>query len=490
MNSTTLAGIELDKQSKRPLHRQLYDGIRQLILANILLPGDQIPPTRQLCQDLSLSRSTIVDALSQLRAEGYLESWVGRGTFVSNMLPEVATHVVNPEFEQEVPTKQSIEQSLSRRGRALTAVPVTNASKSGIFRSGMPDTSQFPFKTWQKILQKHWSAPQIQNLGYGNSAGYFPLRETIAQHVRLARGVQCQPEQVMITAGAQQALFLIANLLLDQNDSVWVENPGYNGAHLAFKAAGAHLIPVSVDENGVIVEEGIIKASEAKIAYICPSHQYPLGGTLPLSRRMQLLEWANSQKAWIIEDDYDSEYRYTGHPLASLQGLDKSYRVIYMGTFSKVLFPSLRLGYLIVPPQLIQPFEKAREAIDRGSAFITQMALNEFMVEGHFARHIRRSRVLYAQRQQALLEAIAKLCPDLFETRPFPAGMHLLGWLPKDWSDIETAEKLYPLGISAAPLSNYALTPLERGGLLFGYAAHNETVIWETVKLISESLRK
>lgn len=489
MNPTTLTGIHLNHDNKRPLYRQLYDEIRHRILTNIIQPGEQIPPTRQLCQDLALSRSTIVEAIAQLKAEGYLESWVGRGTFVATTLPERTTEVVKSNPERPPTTEKSVAQ-ISRRGQKLTAAPSSPAFPAGIFRSGMPDPIHFPFKVWQKILQKHWSAPQIQGLGYGSSAGYDPLRETVAHHVRRTRGVNCLPEQVMITAGAQQALYLTANLLLDPNDKVWVENPGYNGAQMAFNAASAQLVPVPVDHHGVDVKAGLKLASDAKLAYVCPSHQYPLGGTLPLSRRLQLLDWANQAQSWVIEDDYDSEYRYSGHPLASLQSLDSHQRVIYMGTFSKVLFPSLRLGYLIVPPQLAASFEKAREAVDRGSSLITQMALNDFMRDGHFARHIRRSRVLYANRQQALIEAITKLCPDLFETRPFPAGMHLLGWLPVGWDDVEAANRLYPLGFAAAPLSNYSLTPLERGGLLFGYAAHDETVIWESIKLISETLGK
>ena len=482
--TTTLAGIQLDRDSKYPLHRQLYDEIRHMILTNVIMPGEQLPPTRKLCDDLSLSRSTVVDAISQLKAEGYLEGWVGRGTFVSRTLPEIVTKVIHTGYGPKGISEQPTTNNLSVRGQQITAVPQANALKSGIFRSGMPDAKQFPFKIWQKLLQKKWAAPEVEALGYGDPAGYYPLRETVAQHVRLTRGVKCSPDQVMITAGAQQALYLTATLLLDQNDPVWVENPGYNGAHLAFRATGARLIPVPVDEDGVDVEAGIVCAAKAKLVYVCPSHQYPVGGTLPLTRRMQLLEWAYAQGAWILEDDYDSEYRYSGHPLASLQSLDNSQRVIYMGTFSKVMFPSLRLGYLILPPQLVAAFTNAREAIDRGSSFVTQMALHEFMVEGHFSRHIRRSRVLYAKRQRALLDAIEKLCPDLFEIRPFPAGMHLLGWLPTGWDDKEIAQALYPLGISAAPLSNYSLTTLERGGLLLGYAAHDETVIWETIKKI------
>ena len=491
IQSTTLVGIKLNRESALPLHRQLYDEIRQMILTNAIMPGEQIPPTRKLCQELSLSRSTVIDAIAQLKAEGYLEGQVGKGTFVSNTLPDVVTQAVNPSYLLQQDTiLPNLFDNLSKRGRQLTAVPQSTASKSGIFRSGMPDTKTFPFNIWRKLMQQKWKAPHIDALGYGDSAGYYPLRQMIANHARLTRGVNCKAEQVIITAGAQQALYLSANLLLDENESVWVENPGYNGAHLAFQAAGANLIPVPVDEEGVDVDAGTSLAKDAKLVYVCPSHQYPVGGTLPLSRRLQLLEWANNKGAWIIEDDYDSEYRYSGHPLASLQGLDNSQRVIYMGTFSKVMFPSLRLGYIIVPLQLVDSFVVAREAIDRGSCLITQMALHDFMAEGHFSRHIRRSRVLYASRQQAMLDAIAKLCPDLFEVRPFPAGMHLLGWLPQGWDDREVAESLYPLGISAAPLSNYSLTPQKRGGLLFGYAAHDETVIWETVKLIAERLRE
>lgn len=483
----SLAGILLDRDDGLPLYQQLYDQIRYMILNGVLLAGSRLPPTRTLCEELDLSRSTVVEAMAQLKAEGYLESQVGRGTFVAVALPEKLLRVPDDAHVVAQPVGEAVGV-LSERGERLTAVSIPS-KQHGLFRPGMPDTHTFPLKTWRKLIDNHWQNANIESLGYGDPAGYLPLRQAIAEHGRLARRVNCVPEQVIITAGAQQALYLTAQLLVGSGDQVWVENPGYSGAHVAFRAAGANLCPIQVDENGLDVEAGIASAPNAKLIYVCPSHQYPVGGTLPVARRLQLLSWAAQQGAWIVEDDYDSEYRYSGHPLASLQGLDLQQRVIYMGTFSKVMFPSIRLGYVIVPMQLCDAFVKARSVIDRGSSTVTQMALVDFMREGHFSRHIRRLRVIYAQRQQAAIAAIAALCDGMLTGRPFPAGIHLLAWLPERWDDQAVTAALSEHGFAIQPLSNYSLTRLNRGGLVLGYAAHDETMIWSGVKKMAETLR-
>ena len=270
-------------------------------------------------------------------------------------------------------------------------------------------------------------------------------------------------------------------MFANSGDQVWVENPGYGGAHAAFSTTELSLVPIPVDSNGIDVEAGIQLAPHAKLAYVTPSHQYPAGGTLSLSRRLQLLEWAKEANSLILEDDYDSEHRYTGHPLESLQGLDQNGRVIYIGTFSKTIFPGLRLGYVIVPKGLEATFAKARYNLDRGSEHVIQMALNDFMREGHFTRHIRRMRLLYAKRQQIMVETIREHCGDWLEVAPVPAGLHLVGWLRPGGDDVAIAAKFAASEIYTPPLSTYSLTPLKRGGLVMGYAGVTEAEIQSAI---------
>lgn len=480
----SLAGIKIKRVGAEPIHRQLYSQVRTMILSGQLPAGSRLPPTRILCDELSISRSTVVEAVAQLTAEGYVVGQTGRGTFVSDTLPEQVMQSAEKGLANAKETDTSTI-SLSRRGLLLTAGAVHPDAYPRPFLPGLPDTAQFPTKHWWRILGKHWKNPPA-TLGYDSGAGYYPLREAIADHVRLSRRVNCAPEQVIITSGAQQALFMCAQLFASRGDPVWVENPGYGGAHAAFSTTELDLVPIPVDHNGIDVEAGIRLAPHAKLAYVTPSHQYPAGGTLDLSRRLRLLEWAKEADSLILEDDYDSEYRYTGHPLESLQGLDRNGRVIYIGTFSKTIFPSLRLGYVIVPKGLEKSFAKARYNLDRGSERIMQMALNDFMREGHFTRHIRRMRLLYAKRQQVLVDAIREQCSDWLEVAPAPAGLHLVGWLAPGLNDVAVAAKFAKHEIYTPPLSTYSLTPLERGGLVLGYAGVTEGDIVAAVKQMAQ----
>ncbi len=483
----TLSGLKLDRQADQPLHRQLYHEVRRYILSGQLPPGSQLPATRILSGELGLSRSTVVEAIAQLKAEGYVSGQTGRGTFVSDMLPELMLTVSNEDkIRKEAPQTRSFQ--LSNRGRLLSKYRYREDFRPIPFRPGLPDMAAFPMEIWRKLWQRHLKNPPTDYLGYYDPAGYFPLREAIADHVRLSRGVRCTAEQVVMTAGSQQALYLSAQLLTQPGEEVWLENPGYVGARSAFEAAGLELVPVPVDGDGVDVEAGMRLRPNPRLIYVTPSHQYPVGGTLALSRRIQLLEWAQHVDAIILEDDYDSEYRYTGRPLASLQGLDTHGRVIYIGTFSKVMFPGLRLGYQILPAGLSRLWAAARNSIDRGSEMMVQLVLNDFIREGHFLRHIRRMRQLYAARQQALIDAIGKSCDHFLEVSPSPAGLHLLGWLPPGVDDGKISAVLKENGLDAPPLSDYSLTPLDRGGLVLGYAAVPEPIIRSAVAKIGRIL--
>jgi GntR family transcriptional regulator/MocR family aminotransferase len=466
-----MASLAVDEALPAPLYRQLYDGLRQAILGGQLRPGARLPATRALAGELGLSRNTVMSAYLQLFAEGYLEGKVGAGTYVARSLPDemLQAQMAAPRGIQP----KKAEQRLSERGRRLVSIPVALSRGRGrprAFRPGTPALDAFPFGIWRQLQTRCWQHPSPELLGYGPSAGYRPLREAIAAYLGAARAVRCQPEQVIIVAGSQQGLDLTARLLLDSGDAAWLENPGYPGARGALLAAGARLVPVPVDGEGLDVAAGVACCPEARLVYVSPSHQYPLGVTMSLKRRLALLEWASRAGAWVLEDDYDSEYRYVGRPLAALQGLDSARRVIYLGTFSKVLFPALRLGYLVVPPDLVEPFTRARMLTDRHSPSMDQAVLAEFLAQGHFARHIRRMRVLYAERQAALVEAAQRELGGLLEVQPAEAGMHLLGWLPAGVDDRVASGRALAHDVEAPPLSSYSDEPLERGGLVLGYA--------------------
>jgi GntR family transcriptional regulator/MocR family aminotransferase len=485
-----LASLVLDTSSPTPLYRQLYDGLRQAILSGQLRPGTRLPSTRSLADELSLSRNTVMSAYLQLFAEGYLEGKVGAGTDVARSLPDEMLQA------QTWPARQArseeASQRLSERGRSLVAIPVALSRGQGqprAFRPGTPALDAFPFDLWRQLQARCWQHPSLELLGYGASAGYPPLREAIAEYLGAARAVRCKPEQVIVVAGSQQGLDLTVRLLLDPGDAAWLEEPGYPGARGALLAAGARLVPVPVDSEGLDVAAGIARCPQARLAYVSPSHQYPLGVTMSLKRRLALLEWASRAGAWVLEDDYDSEYRYVGRPLAALQGLDAAQRVIYLGTFSKVLFPALRLGYLVVPPDLVEAFTAARMLADRHSPSMDQAVLAEFLAQGHFARHIRRMRVLYAERQAALVEAAKRELVGLLEVRPAEAGMHLLGWLPAGVDDRVASQRAKAHDVETPPLSSYSGEPLERGGLVLGYAGVDAGEIAAGARRLAKALR-
>ena len=481
----------LETESSEPLYRQLYDRLRVAILSGNLRPGSKLPSTRGMAQELGLARNTVMTAYGQLLAEGYLEGELGSGTYVCKALPEHLLHasLVRPPVAgmPELPPK------LSRRGAALVSIP--NPVYLGhkivcAFRLGLPALDEFPFGLWARLTARYWRSKPSHLLAYGDPGGYWPLREAIAGYLATSRGVCCHPSQVIIVSGSQQGLDLAAKVLLDPGESAWIEDPGYNGARGAFLAAGVRLIPVPVDDEGMNFPSVAAKRSHARLACVTPAHQYPLGITMSMSRRLALLEWANRADAWILEDDYDSEYRYAGRPLSALQGIDHQGRVIYLGTFSKVFYPSLRLGYLVVPRSLIDPFARARALCDGHSHIVAQAVLAEFISEGHFARHLRRMRRLYAERQQVFLRAASRDLARLLEIRPCDGGMHLIGWLDEGVDDRVMAKRALAGGIITTALSSLASQPLKRGGLMLGYTAIDSRSIRDGVRRLAEILSK
>jgi len=383
-----------DPGAPTPLYRQLYNAVRAAILDGQLPAGARLPATRVLAVDLGLSRTTVLTAMAQLLAEGYVEGKRGSGTCVARILPDAALHIGRAPAGVG-PSSSATGRTLSRRGQLLATAslgPSRDAGMARAFRPGVPALDLFPWKTWLaiegRLLRRLSGALRL----YDNPAGYRPLRQAVADYLGAARAVRCEADQVIVVAGSQQALDLVARVLLDPGDAVWVEEPGYAGAKGALAAAGARVVPAPVDAEGLDVAAARQRCAAARLAYVTPSHQYPLGMTMSLSRRLALLRWASDAGAWVVEDDYDSEYRYTGRPLAALQGLDTEGRVIYTGTFSKVLFPALRLGYLVVPTDLADAFARAKALTDRGSPVLGQAMLADFLAEGHFGRHIRRMR--------------------------------------------------------------------------------------------------
>jgi GntR family transcriptional regulator / MocR family aminotransferase len=487
-----LPPIALQDRGEIPIYQQLYDWFRHAITSGQLRPGQRVPSTRNLAAELKISRMPVLGAFDQLLAEGYLETFVGAGTCVARSIPDDT--LSHPAAKARKGLPEMVEKRgprrMSRRGVALARVPAQSwLDNLGAFRVSLPALDHFPIGVWSKLVARHARRPPRGIMAYSEAMGYLPFREAIAEYLGAVRGVRCEPSQIVVTTGSQQALQISAQVLLDPQDRVWMEEPGYPGARQAFLTVGAQLVPVPVDHEGMNVAEIIRRGRDARAVYVTPSHQYPMGMTMSATRRMVLLNWAVRSGAWIIEDDYDSEYRFGSRPIASLQGLDTDARVIYVGTFSKVLFPALRLGYVVVPKDLVPAFSAARDAADIFSSTLYQAVLTDFIREGHFARHIRRMRMLYAERRGTLVKAIQLQMGDVAEVIGAEAGMHLVALLPRGINDVEVSRKAAQRGISAIPLSSCHSTPPARGGLILGYGGANLHQIHDGISKLRMSVQ-
>lgn len=483
-----------DKNSALPLYRQIYEAVRRAILSGQMTAGTRLPSSRVLAKQLSVSRLTVVNAFEQLLAEGYTEGKTGAGTFVASKIPEDLLEISVGEKRnkaiQTAPEKVKISKFAARLTETNTRVSqLQNPTATVPFKNGLTAVHEFPFDVWEKIAVRVYRQARYRISGYGEAAGYRPLREAVAAHLSAARGVNCAIGQIFITNGAQQALDLIGRVLLEAGDRVWIEDPCYQEALGVFRAVGAEVVPVAVDGEGFdLTAAENRRGAAARLVYITPSHQYPTGVTMSLARRLSLLEWARKNDSWIIEDDYNSEFRYSGRPLASLQNLDRQERVIYVGTFSKTIFPALRLGCMVVPRNLIEVFRAARNLCDSHSPIFEQAALADFIAEGHFARHLRRMRALYERRQNVLVEAAEKLLDGLLKVSKADSGMHLTGWLAEDFDELEVAEKAAENGLNLMPLSAYCIENKLPAGVILGYTGFDEQQIRRGVRKLKEIL--
>lgn len=479
--------VAVDKQDARPLHKQICEAFKGAILRGEMRPGQQVTSSRSLARELGISRIPILNAFAQLTAEGYLESRGGAGTFVSESLPglkDIARGRENRERKVGVEARTVSQRALTLPDR--TSAPW--ASGAGAFSVGQLAFDQFPIRIWSNLIGRQARQIRATSLNYGDSLGVESFRETIATYLSTARAVHCDASQILVVSGSQQALDISARVLLDAGDRVWVENPSYGLMRLALRLAGCELVPVPVDENGLDVTAGMKLCREAKAAYVTPSHQFPLGVTMSASRRLQLLEWAQKTGSWIVEDDYDSEYRYESMPISSLQGLDHNSRVIYIGTFSKTLFPALRLGYMVIPPDLVDRFAALRRILDIFPSSFHQEVMTEFIHQGHFARHIRRTRVLYAERRNALVDAIRNELGPKFEIVGGEAGMHVVVLLPDGLRDEEIAVRAAKRKLWLWPLSSSYVGKAARQGFILGFAGTRVEELPAAVKRLKSAI--
>ncbi|MFN2563656.1 MAG: PLP-dependent aminotransferase family protein [Gemmatimonadaceae bacterium] len=483
--TATLALALPPRDPADPAYRWLSTALRAEILEGRLRPGARLPATRDLARQYGLSRGTIVSAFEQLRSEGYVEGSVGSGTYVSKVLPDDLLQVTR-KVGPPPPVRRSRRRTLSDFGRRVREFPEFEVRPARAFRANQPALNLFPTTLWAQIASRRLRLATTGQLLSCGPMGYRPLQEAVADYLRASRGVKCVPEQVAIISGFQQALDLVARLVLNPGDRVCMENPGYVGAALLFEALGARISPLLVDAEGMELPRPNLRG--VRLAYVTPAHQYPLGISMSLPRRLALLEWAHHSGALIFEDDYDSEYRYSGRPLPALQGLDRHGVVVFAGTFSKVLFPSLRLGYLVVPSDLVDRFAATISVTSRHAPLLDQAVLCDFITAGHFGRHVRRMREVYAERLSVLLECARQRLTGLLEITGVEAGLQTAGWLC-DGIDGESAVRAAAArDVEVRPLSRYMRGRMERDGLQLGFAAVDTDEIQRGVRQLAAAL--
>jgi GntR family transcriptional regulator / MocR family aminotransferase len=469
-----------------PFYRWLYEQLRTAILNGRLRPGARLPATRDLAKAYGFSRATIVSAFEQLRSEGYVEGRTGSGTYVSTVLPEQLLQVGSKRPARTLPHRRIVFSGYALRLQPFRSRP---AQPVRAFRPNQAALNLFPTTIWAQVAARRLRRASTRLLAGGETLGYRPLREAVAEYLNTSRGVNCTADQVLIVSGAQEGLDRTARLLLNPGEPAWIEEPGYPGAAAVLRAVGAKLCGVPVDAEGLDLERGLRKWPRPKLVYVTPAHQFPLGVTMSLRRRLALLEWARKAGVLIFEDDYDSEYRYSGRPVPALHGLDRAGVVIFGGSFSAVMFPAMRLGYLVVPLDMVDVFAAAQSVSTHHPPLLGQAVLCDFISEGHFARHIRRMREVYAERLGVLLKGARAELAGLVEISNVEAGLQTIGWLPKRSRAEDVAADAAKKNVEVIPLQRYAFGRVRGNGIVLGFAAVEPRELRRGVEELASVLR-
>lgn len=473
--------------NKETIKESVYQALREAILEGRLTSGTKLPSSRQLAEMMSISRNSVLAALERLIDEGYLFTKPSSGTYVAQIIPD---QLISIQHDQAC-TDSHIAQHLNINPHIAEILPLWKKQKivaqgKRIFHVGVGCIDLFPHQLWGKLLNRAWREAYHQLGQFHDNRGYLPLRQAICDYVRSTRGLNCHERQIIIVNGTQQAIHLAAYALLQPHDHICLDEPGYDAALHIFKTFGVNVHPVSSDHEGMDIPQMIRNYPETKLIYTAPSHQFPLGETLSLTRRLALLEWASQQQKWIFEDDYNSEFRYGTHPIQALQGLDQQQRVIYSGTFSKMMFPEFRLGFMVVPDVLIDALSVAKYYTDTRSSYLEQLALSAFIREGHYARHVRKVRKACQQRQQVLIGAIEEWLSNVLKVHPTDSGIHLICWLKHPWTEQEFIEQCQKAELAVQPLSRYCQNISHPSAVLFGYAAHNPEEIIKNIEKLAK----
>lgn len=477
MNDAFVLNIAADWKVKtdQALYRTLYDHFRQLILLGELKSGTQLPASRALAKMLDLSRNTVTEGYSLLQADGFIYSKTGSGYYVSDNLPEenlFSTGSIDHNIDISAP-------EISARAKSWLSLhdQSRHSQNAQAFAPGRPALEDFPFDIWARLLSRRWRLSGTRLGMIEDPAGYLPLRNALAEHLKSSRGVNCDADQILIVSGAQQGLDLIGRVLWETGDDIVVDDPGFAGINGVVEGAGANLHSISIDDEGMDVEKADHVHKNVKTFLVTPSRNYPLGVTMSLARRLSLLKVARGKSAWVVEDDFDSDFRFEGRPLSSLQGLDQDGRVLYVGSFSRVLFPALRLGFVVLPKQLVPAFLAAKSYIDGHTSIIHQAALADFFEEGYYASHLRRMRKLYKERRQYLLDALEDDFKDELRVLPSDGGLHICVAFKNPCDDIEFSSKLESEGVIVRPLSRFYRNSHKQSGFLMGFAGYSENEV-------------
>jgi GntR family transcriptional regulator / MocR family aminotransferase len=478
--------LVVDRDANTSISQQLAGRIREMILQGELAPGQRLPSSRTLAHDQKVSRTTAIGVYEQLESEGLIVSKVGAGAYVSEALKAIRPEAPGKGRPNGPPPREPArlaKLARSASGQYFSRLP--HPTNSRAFVTGTPDLDAFPVALWARLTARHWRQSRSEMLGYPDAGGLTRLRRAISQHLRANRGVVCEPEEVFIFSGAQDAFNRIGNTLLDPGDTVWFENPGAIGARNSLISSGARLVPVPLDDEGLSVEAGLREAPDVRLVFVTPSHQHPLGVTMSVERRFELLRAAEHAGAWIVEDDYDGEFYYSGRPPPTLRSVDTTGRVIYVGTFSKSLFPALRLGFLVAPPSLVDVFGRLAGATSQGAPTNQQAVVASFIEEGHFAAHIRRMRKVYEERHDLLIDASRRQLDGLMRVQRAESGIQTVGHLADGLSEIAVSEAAARQGIVGTPISRFCLEPVAISALALGFSACGERDIVNGVNTLA-----